>query len=36
MQGLDAAVEHLGEAGEIADVFDGQAGLAKSLCRTAC
>ncbi len=35
VQGLDAAVEHLREAGEVADVFDGQAGLAQSTCGSA-
>ena len=29
MEGLDAAVEHLGEAGEVADVLDGEAGFAQ-------
>ena len=29
VEGLDAAVEHLGEAGEVADVADGQAGFAE-------
>ena len=29
MEGLDAAVEHLGEAGEVADVADGEAGFAE-------
>ena len=28
VQGLDAAVEHLRKAGEFADVFNGEAGLA--------
>ena len=29
VEGLDAAVEHLGKAGEVADVLDGEAGIAK-------
>ncbi len=29
MEGLDAAVEHLGKAGQIADVLDAEAGLAQ-------
>ena len=29
MEGLDAAVEHFREAGEFADVFDGEAGFAE-------
>ena len=29
MQGLDAAVEHLGEAGDVGDVAHGDAGFAK-------
>ncbi len=29
MEGLYAAIEHFGETGEIADVFDGEAGLAE-------
>ena len=29
MQGLYAAVQHLGKAGEVADVLDGKAGLAQ-------
>ena len=29
MQRLDAAIEHLGESGEIGDVFDGDAGIAQ-------
>ena len=29
MEGFDAAVEHFGEAGEFADVFDGEAGFAE-------
>ena len=29
MEGLDAAVEHLGEAGEVADVAHGEAGFAQ-------
>ena len=29
VQRFDAAVEHLGEAGEFADVLDGEAGLAQ-------
>ena len=29
MEGLDAAVEHLGKAGEVADVLDGEAGFAQ-------
>ena len=35
MEGLDAAVEHLREAGEVADVLDGQAGLAQRTGRSA-
>ena len=31
VEGLDAAVEHLGEAGEVADVGDLQAGVAEGL-----
>ena len=27
VEGFDAAVEHFGEAGEFADVFDGEAGV---------
>src|ERR1700733_940957 len=33
MQRLDAAVEHLGEAGEFGDVLDGDAGIAQQLRR---
>jgi hypothetical protein len=35
VQGLDAAVEHLGKAGQVADVLDGQAGLAQRARRSA-
>ena len=35
MQGLDAAVKHLGKAGEIGDVADIQAGLAEGAGRAA-
>ncbi len=35
VQGLDAAVEHLGKAGQIADVLDGEAGLAQRTRRSA-
>ena len=31
VQGLDPAVEHLGEAGEVGDVAHGQAGVAQGL-----
>ncbi len=33
MQRLDAPVEHLGEAGQFGDVFDGNAGFAKQFGR---
>ena len=33
MEGLDAAVEHLGKAGELADVLDGEAGFAEGARR---
>ena len=35
VQGLDAAVEHLRKAGQVADVSDHQAGLAQSTRRSA-
>jgi hypothetical protein len=35
VEGLDAAVEHLGKAGQFADVFDSKAGLAQSARRPA-
>ena len=31
MQRFDAAVEHLGESGEVGDVFHGDAGVAQEL-----
>ena len=31
VQGFDAAIEHLGKAGEVGDIADGEAGLAQSL-----
>jgi hypothetical protein len=31
MESLDAAVEHLGEAGEVGDISDRQAGIPESL-----
>ena len=36
MQGLDSAVEHLGESGELGDVFDRHSGVAQQLGGTAC
>ena len=35
VQGLDPAVQHLGETGEFRDVLDGQAGLAQQFCGAA-
>ena len=35
VQGLDAAIEHFGEAGQVADVADGQAGVAEGMGGTA-
>ena len=31
MQRLDTAIEHFGKAGEVGDVFDGDAGIAQKL-----
>ena len=31
VQGLDPAVEHLGEAGELGDILDGQTGVSQQL-----
>ena len=35
MQRFDAAIEHLGKAGEIGDVLDGESGIAQCACRAA-
>ena len=35
VEGLDAAVEHFGEAGEVGDVADREAGFAQGLGRAA-
>ncbi len=36
MQGFDAAIHQLGEAGEVGDVADGEPGIAKRLVRPPC